>query len=391
MFDYFYVYMIGFLDIASLGLIMPALGRRLREFGASHFQVSSLESLFSGLQMITSPIAGTLSDRYGRKQMLTLSMIISAMGFFAIGHCYTYISVAIIRLIFGFLKHTLMLGRSLLGDHIPKEHLINAHGKMNSFVSLAFMIAPVIGGRLSEQPNGFFSIACLTSLLCVFNVAIIVLFVPNKKIKTNSIQKGMLNNFKELNWSLYWPLLIMRFMYMATISTIMTTLGLVLTETYKLSPSQVGYVISFNSSIGVVTGFFVSKLATIFKSYSTFNKCFYSFLLLSFGHFCFSFQPNLMYYLLFTIPVSVGGTLIEVFLNQLLSEHCNDNNRGSLEGAMYSFSAIARFITPMTVGVSMDKFGARGAYLFASTAALCGAILAKFYDNKKVIKKIHNS
>ncbi|XP_050431897.1 major facilitator superfamily domain-containing protein 9-like [Adelges cooleyi] len=388
MFEYFYIYTIGFLDTSSLGLIMPGFNRHLREIGASHFQITTLESFFSGLQMITSPIVGTLSDRYGRKRMLTLSMMVSVIGFFCIGQCYTYLWLAIIRIILGCLKHTQMLDKSLIGDNVPKDLHLSAHGRLNSFTSLAFMISPVIGGRMLEQPNGFYNVACLTSLVCTLNVIIIVCCVPDKKIKSSSHKKSMLSNLKELDWAVYWPLLFMRIMYTATLSTLMTTLYFVLKETYKLDSSHIGYTISYISSIGVATGFFVTKLASAFHSYSTFNKCFYSFLLLSFGYFCFAFEPSLLCYLLFTIPVSTGGTLIEVFLNQLVSEHCDEKTRGTVEGAMAGASGVARFISPMIIGIAMDKFGACGAYAFASIAALSGAMVAKFYDYNKIKSKI---
>jgi len=82
------------------------------------------------------------------------------------------------------------------------------------------------------------------------------------------------------------------------------------------------------------------------------------------------------------VPISAAGTLIEVFLNQILSETCKDQNRGTLEGAMSSSISIARSITPVVAGLAMDLYGSSGAYLFAALAAISAASLAKFYDGK---------
>lgn len=380
--NYLYIYIIGFLDIASLAMIMLAFNRRLRIFGASHFQITLLESLFSGLQLITSPIVGTLSDRYGRKILLLLSMSYSVFAYFTMGYCISYVSIAAIRLSLGCFKHTQMLGKSLIGDNVPKEQQLSAHGKLNSFISLAFMIAPVYGGYMSEYADGFYYIACSTSLLCALNVTIIALCVPTKKIQTTVLKKNMFHHLKEVNWVEYWPLLFMRMMYTATLSTLMVSFGLILIENFKLTPSQVGYTISVNSSIGVATGFAVAKLEPYIRKYSSFKKCFCSFVLLFFGYVCLSFAPNLTIFMLCMVPISAAGTLIEVFLNQILSETCKDNNRGTLEGAMTSSISVARFVTPMVAGLSMDLFGSSGAHLFAALAAISAATLAKFYDRK---------
>lgn len=379
---FLYIYIIGFLDIASLGTIMPAFNRRLRKTGATHFQITLLESLFSGLQLITCPIVGTFSDRYGRKPLLLLSMLFSVFAFFTMGHCDTYLSIAIIRLLLGCFKHTQMLGRSLIGDNVPKAQQMSAHGKLNSFISLSFMIAPVYGGYLSERENGFYYLACSTSLLCAINVLLIALSVPTKKIETSSSKKNVFQHLKEVKWLEHWPLLFMRMMYTATISSCMVSFSFVLIETFKLTPFQVGYTISINSSISVATGFAVARLEPFFHKYSSFKKCFYSFILLCFGYLCLSFAPNLLFFILCMIPINAAGTLIEVFLNQILSETCKEENRGSLEGAMTGSISVARCITPMIAGLTMDSFGASGVYLFASLAACSAAVLAKFYDGK---------
>lgn len=380
--NFIYIYIIGFLDIASLATIMPAFNRRLLKFGATHLQITLLESLFSGFQLITSPIVGTLSDNFGRKPLLLLSMLFSVFAYFAMGHCNTYLSIAAIRLMLGCFKHTQMLGKSLIGDYVPKAQQLSAHGKLNSFISLSFMIAPVYGGYLSESENGFYYLACSTTLLCVINVVIITFSVPTKIVKTTGTKKNMLYHLKEVDWIKYWPLLFMRMMYTATLSTLMVTFGFVLIETFKLTPTQVGYTISVNSSIGVATGFAVARLEPFFRKYSSFKKCFFSFILLFIGYICLSFASNIMFFILFMVPISAAGTLIEVFLNQILSEICMDQNRGTLEGAMTSSYSVARCITPVVAGLAMDMYGSSGAYVLAALAAISAAILAKFYDRK---------
>lgn len=380
--NFLYIYIIGFLDIASLGMIMPAFGQQLRQTGATHFQITLLESLFSILQLVTCPIVGTFSDRYGRKPLLLSSMIFSMFAFFTMGYCNTYLSIAVIRLMLGCFKHTQMLGKSLIGDNVPKTQQMSAHGKLNSFISLSFMVAPIYGGYLSERENGFYYLACSTSLTCAINAFLIALSVPSNKIKSVNLKKNMFHHLKEIEWLKHGPLLFLRMMYTVTISSCIVSFGFVLIETFKLTPTQVGYTISINSSIGVVTGFAVPRLEPFFHKYSLFKKCFYSYILLFFGYVCLTFAPNLLFFIICMVPISAAGTLIEVFLNQILSETCKEGSRGTLEGAITGSISIARSVTPMIAGLTMDNFGTSGVYLFASVAAMSAAVMAKIYDGK---------
>ena len=75
------IFMIVFADLMGFGLIIPLLPFYARQYAASDFQVGLLFAVYSGFQLVASPVLGLMSDRYGRRPVLILSQIGSVIGF----------------------------------------------------------------------------------------------------------------------------------------------------------------------------------------------------------------------------------------------------------------------------------------------------------------------
>ena len=73
------------LDMVGFGIVAPILGRYADRFGASGLQVGLLFASFSLAQMVCSPLLGRLSDRIGRKPVIIVSLIGTALGSFITG------------------------------------------------------------------------------------------------------------------------------------------------------------------------------------------------------------------------------------------------------------------------------------------------------------------
>ena len=68
------------LDLVGFGIVAPILGRYAERFGAGGIEVGLLFATFSAAQMVFSPVLGRLSDRVGRKPVIVLSLVGTAVG-----------------------------------------------------------------------------------------------------------------------------------------------------------------------------------------------------------------------------------------------------------------------------------------------------------------------
>ncbi|MDP2364719.1 MAG: MFS transporter, partial [Ignavibacteria bacterium] len=75
------ILLIVFIDLLGFGIILPLLPYIAEKYQAGPLQIGLLAASYSLFQLIASPVLGRLSDRYGRKKILIISQLGSAIGY----------------------------------------------------------------------------------------------------------------------------------------------------------------------------------------------------------------------------------------------------------------------------------------------------------------------
>src|SRR3954469_25830715 len=79
------IFFIVFMDLLGFGVIIPLMPIYARQFNASPLEVTLLFAIYSACQFIASPLLGAASDRFGRRPVLIISQIGSALGYLLLG------------------------------------------------------------------------------------------------------------------------------------------------------------------------------------------------------------------------------------------------------------------------------------------------------------------
>src|SRR5687767_14530129 len=176
------LFMIVFADLMGFGLIIPLLPFYARQYAASDFQVGLLFAVYSGFQLVASPVLGLMSDRYGRRPVLILSQIGSVIGFlllaFAthavwVGPGMGLILVYVSRVIDGISGGNISTAQAYVSDVTTSANRAKGMGLLGAAFGIGFSIGPAIGGLLGHyDPSwpalaaaGFCSIAALLTYL----------------------------------------------------------------------------------------------------------------------------------------------------------------------------------------------------------------------------------
>lgn len=387
MFKYSYIYAIVFLDLISISLIIPVWGTHLRSLGASHFHIALLGSTYSFLQFLSGTPIGALSDRYGRKIVLFVTICACAIAYFFLGIVKSFFLIAIIRIIQGCLKHSQLLCKTLVNDQVPTDQQTAVYGRMNGFSSLSFVIGPIIGGNLMEKSEGFYSLACYTSIIFLINALVVWITVPNTTIPHKKRKSASpFNDLMEVNWKECWPAFSLKMLGAAALFAYFSSVGLAMNEKFNLSPSEAGYTGALQGLTGGLTGFAAGKIQNVFPTKNLFTKCFYSFTLLGIGFVGLAIAPNLILFMMAMIPISASSTLIRGFNNEIMYEQSSSDHKGLVAGAGASAVAISRFLSPIVCGFTMDKFGNNSGFLLSALFAFVGAVLSICLTKKS---KVH--
>jgi len=136
-----------------------------------------LTFVFAFFQFICMPIVGGLSDRFGRRPIMLISLFGLALDYFIMGFAPTVLFLFIGRVIAGAFGATFTTANAYIADISPPETRAQNFGLVGAAFGVGFMLGPVIGGLIGEQwgPRAPFIAAGVISLL---NVIYGFIFLP---------------------------------------------------------------------------------------------------------------------------------------------------------------------------------------------------------------------
>ena len=141
--------------VLGFGIIIPVLPKLIVEFEGGSFAEGSnsygwLVSVFAVMQFITSPILGSLSDRFGRRKIILLALAGSAIDYVIMGLAPSLAWLFVARVISGMTAGSLATCNAYIADVTPPEKRAHGFGLVGAAFGLGFVIGPAIGGLLGQ-------------------------------------------------------------------------------------------------------------------------------------------------------------------------------------------------------------------------------------------------
>ena len=180
-----------------MGIIMPILPDFVNIFHASYLQTTLLVSIYALCSFLAAPLLGAISDRYGRKLVLVLSIFGTALGWFTVGFAQSLWLVFLGRIIDGITAGNMVIAQTILGDIAKdeKERIAN-YGVIGVVFGIAFIIAPALGSGLAHF--GMRTPIFFTGFLALANAISAFFILP----ETNTNKK----EDKKLEWHPFSPI-----------------------------------------------------------------------------------------------------------------------------------------------------------------------------------------
>lgn len=388
------VYLISLIDLFSVSLVIPILSTHLLSLGISHVQIGLLGSVYSFMQLLSGPCIGSWSDVSGRKNVLVLSLFICSACYLLLGYSTAFIFILLSRFILGIIKSTQILCKTIIADITPPSQQLEAYGLFTSITSLGFVIGPSFGGHIAELENGFMYVCSITSFLFIVNSLIVIFFVKNSKenLKVQNSNASVIEQVKltcmkliSIKWEKHYPVFLVRFLIGVSVFMFFSNYTSYMKETFEMSPSTIGYTVSFQGFISAAAGF---AFKYVHIAESSIVRCYYLLILLSISFFFLTFVHSFSLFMFFLVPLFVSHSLLRVVTIEMVFENSDSSERGSLNGAFNSVMSVAKLITPLISGFVIDSYGYK-AVLFISFL-LCGlaAIFCKSVCKNKIQSKI---
>lgn len=167
---------IVFVDMLGYLVVLPLLPFYAEDLGASAVTVGILVSAFAFAQVITAPFWGRLSDRYGRRPLILVGLLISAASFFLFGLAGSVTVLLISRLVQGAGAGNIGVVQAYVSDAVPPSERTQALGWVTVASSAGVMIGPAVGSlstELGDAAPGF-----VAAGLCLLNFVFAWFLLP---------------------------------------------------------------------------------------------------------------------------------------------------------------------------------------------------------------------
>ncbi len=371
-----------FIDLVGFGIVIPVLPFYAEgtAFNATPRMVGLLFASYSIMQLIFSPILGGLSDKYGRRPVLLLSIIGTGIGFLVLGFAQTIFMLFVGRILDGITGGNISTAQAYIADITTKENRAKGMGLIGAGFGLGFIFGPAIGGILSGW--GIHVPFFFAAALCFANAVLLYFRLPetvtaNHPAK-NSAAGGrgfhhLLNSLKEPRLSF---VLIIYFLFIVSFSIMTTSFSLYTMFRFGYDAQHTGYLFAYVGLIAVIIqGGLIGKLVKRFGELP----------LVIFGALCFAIS-------LFAVPFvgpaagglaallvgggvfSMGNSLATPALTSLASKTAGPEQQGVVLGVTQSVASLARAVGPFLAAVlinsSIAHLGADGLPHYMSDRSL---------------------
>jgi DHA1 family tetracycline resistance protein-like MFS transporter len=348
-----------FIDLVGFGIVIPVLpfyaeGSR---FNATPRTVGLLFASYSVMQLIFSPILGRLSDKYGRRPVLLISIIGTGIGFLILGFANTLWLLFVGRILDGITGGNISTAQAYIADITTPENRAKGMGLIGAAFGLGFVFGPAIGGILSRWGVGVPFL--FAAVLCFANALLLYFTLPETVTPDHPARvsaaggRGLAQLLESLRNPRLAYVLIIYFLFIVAFSIMTTSFSLFTMFRFGYDAQHTGYLFAYVGILAVIVqGGLIGRLVKRFGELS----------LVIVGAFLFAGS-------LFAVPFvgpatggllallvggglfSIGNSLSAPSLTSLASKSVGAGEQGSVMGVTQSVASLARAVGPALAAV----------------------------------------
>lgn len=392
-----------FIDLVGFGMVIPILPyyANTPPFNATPRDIGFLVATYSLMQFFFSPILGRLSDRFGRRPVLFISLLGSAVGYFVIGFANTLFLVFLGRIIGGITGGNISTAQAYIADVTSRENRAKGMGLFGAAFGLGFIFGPAMAGILSKYGVHvpFFFAAGLS-----FANAVALYFVLPESLKkrVDTVLPQRKNRFAALFDSFrhkeFREINILYFLLVTAFSIMTYAFVLYTAFRFGYSPEENGYLFAFVGLIAILgQGVLFDRLAKKFgEPILIVTGCFLMVASLFAVPLVGPQFGGLTGLLVGTAILSLGNALASPGLSSLASKTAAEHDQGRTLGIMQSGASLARVIGPIVGGFLLnnslnmiDDFTLYRTFWTASGIMFVAFLVAIYFARTARLKVVH--
>jgi DHA1 family tetracycline resistance protein-like MFS transporter len=376
-----FIFVTLLLDVIGLGIIIPVIPALIQELTGSTLSEASqyggwLIFAYAFFQFVFAPIVGGLSDRFGRRPVLLLSLFGFGINYLLLAFAPTIAWLFIGRIISGIFGASYSTGAAYIADVSSKENRAQNFGLIGVAFGVGFIIGPVIGGVLGEIGSRipFFAAAGLSIINWLYGVFVLPESLPESKRRPFDWRKA--NPIGSLMALKHYPAVAslvgtFAFIYLGS-HAVHGTWSYFTMEKFAWSESMVGYSLG---AVGIASAIVQGGLIrVIIPKIGEYKTLIFGLLMNLIGLLLFAFSPTGFWMFVFIAPYCLGG-FAGPALQAIVTKQVPDNEQGQLQGTLTSTMSATAIVGPLLMTSVFAYFTSGNApFYFPGAAFIVAAV-----------------
>ncbi|ASE35014.1 multidrug efflux MFS transporter NorA [Mammaliicoccus sciuri] len=338
-----------FLMFLGISIVIPVLPTILHDLDLNGSDLGLLVAVFAMFQMIASPFGGRFADKFGKKIIIIIGLLLFSISefIFAMGNTFSILLVS--RVLGGISAAFVMPGvNGMIGDLSTSENRAKNFSYMSAVINTGFIVGPGVGGFLAEISHRmpFYFAGALGIIALLFSV-----FLLKEASDDDSNETARPKVKEPFPYKLFVvPVIIMLILSYGLAST-ETMFSLYTAEKVGFEPKDISIAITGGAIVGVIFQLFLFEklVGKIGEIKLTLFSLIYSVLILG----AFVYASHYITVMLVSFVIFIGFDLIRPSMTNYFSKLAG-NNQGTAGGLNSAATSVGNLIGPLVAGAAFD-------------------------------------
>ncbi|MFK8138229.1 MAG: MFS transporter [Bdellovibrionales bacterium] len=379
------IFVIVFMDLVGFGMIIPLSTYLGKHLGATAMEIGLLMSIYSLMQFVFSPFWGKLSDKFGRRPILLLSLFGSSTSYLLFAYSDSLWLLFLSRGLAGFFGANISTAMAYIADVTPADARSKSMGLIGAAFGMGFILGPVLGGlfgdlgvKISDQPPFGMNFAALIAAgICYLNFFVALKVLKESltkevraKLKPRTSRWAAIKNI--FGRPVLPGLLLITLFQVFAMAQMEATVFLYIDEVFQW-PLRIAYFgFAYIGVVMVLTqGYFIRKWM---PKYGEKNLLFLGLGLAAIGMVGIAFVDNIWTMAITQTFLALGVGMINPSLLGSVSLLSDETEQGMIMGVNQSMSALGRIIGP-ALGGFIYSINIQSPYFLGGFMMLAGMII----------------
>lgn len=380
-----FIFVTMLVDTIGLGIVLPVTPRIIANLTGQGLSDAArwggwLMFAFAGMQFFFSPILGNLSDRYGRRSVLILSLVVLGIDYTITGLAPTIVWLFVGRILSGMAGATYSTANAYIADVSPPEKRAANFGLTGAAFGIGFIVGPALGGIIGDLYGPrmpFFFAAGIAIANALFGLFVLKESLPPERRRKFELWRA--NPVGSLVTLRHFPMMfgLMGVLALAQLAhdALPATWSYFTILKYHWTPAQVGYSLMAVGALTAVSFGVLPRLIVprIGETRAVYVGLFFA--ALGYAGYAFSAQPWMLYgWMAVWALGGIGGPA----LSAIISRQVPADQQGELQGALGSMNSLISVAAPVLMTSLFAYFTSAHAPFYFAGASFLAAALFEF-------------